>query len=67
MASWPRPQGRPVRVVWLLTLLAPLGAPRTAGTLPSFARRTGEACKTCHVQTRGANLTPGGPEFKLNG
>lgn len=57
----------PARVWWLLALLVPLAAPRPAGALPSFARQTGEACTACHVQTWGANLTPRGRDFKLNG
>lgn len=36
-------------------------------SLPSFARQTGHACSTCHVQSFGPGLTPTGRNFKLNG
>ncbi|WP_345789856.1 cytochrome C [Nitrosomonas sp. JL21] len=35
--------------------------------MPSFARQTGMACSSCHVQSFGPNLTPTGRNFKLNG
>lgn len=47
-----------------LSLILLAGA---ANALPSFSRQTGEACTACHVQTWGANLTPRGREFKLQG
>lgn len=38
-----------------------------AHALPSFARQTGMACSSCHVQSFGPNLTSVGRNFKLNG
>ncbi len=35
--------------------------------MPSFARQTGMACSSCHVQSFGPSLTPAGRNFKLNG
>ena len=35
--------------------------------MPSFARQTGMACSSCHVQSFGPGLTPVGRNFKLNG
>jgi len=35
--------------------------------LPNFARQTGMACSSCHVQSFGPNLTSIGRNFKLNG
>lgn len=35
--------------------------------MPSFARQTGMACKSCHVQSFGPGLTSVGRRFKLNG
>ena len=37
-----------------------------AHALPSFARQTGLACSSCHVQSFGPNLTSVGRNFKLN-
>ncbi|NJD06664.1 MAG: hypothetical protein FIA97_09220 [Methylococcaceae bacterium] len=48
-------------------IVAALILPQPAVALPSFARQTGEACTSCHVQTWGADLTPRGRDFKLNG
>src|SRR2546430_90552 len=41
--------------------------PQVTKAVPSFARQTGQACTSCHVQAFGPNLTPYGREFKLNG
>jgi hypothetical protein len=41
--------------------------PQVTEAVPSFARQTGQACTSCHVQAFGPNLTPYGREFKLNG
>jgi hypothetical protein len=38
-----------------------------AHAMPSFARQTGLACSSCHVQSFGPSLTPTGRNFKLNG
>lgn len=35
--------------------------------IPNFARQTGMACNSCHVQSFGPGLTPVGRNFKLNG
>lgn len=50
-------------VVFVTFLLLSLDA----NALPSFARQTGMACSSCHVQSFGPNLTSVGRNFKLNG
>src|ERR1700739_4220241 len=53
--------------LWLfgLILAIPLILPHSASAVPSFARRTGLACDTCH--TVFPHLTPFGRDFKLHG
>jgi hypothetical protein len=53
----------------IVTLAAVLGiiglAPRSAASLPLYARQTGQPCATCH--TAFLELTPFGRRFKLGG
>jgi hypothetical protein len=58
---------------WVLALLLPAAAllvmmlvtPPRAAAVPSFARQTGLACSSCHINP--PELTPLGRRFKLNG
>ena len=52
-----------LQAVALLALLVAL--PRRAEAVPSFARQTGLACSSCHINP--PELTPLGRRFKLNG
>lgn len=49
----------------LALLLGFLASPPRAAAVPSFARQTGLACSSCHINP--PELTPLGRRFKLNG
>lgn len=56
------------KLMWLLIVfLGILFLSTEISAMPSFARQTGLACSSCHVQSFGPNLTPTGRNFKLNG
>lgn len=64
--SGKRPNGRGRFFLPLgLTMLLFLTVPRSAQAVPSFARQTGLACSSCHLNP--PELTPLGRRFKLNG
>src|SRR5215467_11209043 len=58
----PSGTGAAIKAVLTVVLVINL-TPRSAGSLPLYARQTGEPCATCH--TAFLELTPCGRRFKL--
>jgi hypothetical protein len=61
----PTCRGGPPIMAALVVLLGIGLTPRSAASLPLYARQTGQPCATCH--TAFLELTPFGRRFKLGG